>query len=338
MPTRIEVYSHSGILIAELTGAVSTTAWKLNGIGQAKISIAKTDSAVTEDFLQFGNRIRIRNDVAGDWGGELAPPRDWYASSLTLTAFSAEYRLKRRSPIAASYTGTAGEIFTAMIADANIPADTGIDLYTANSSGGAWTEQGDNDLYSIMARIRARSGQDWGFFPVLNASNRLRFNAYWYTHRGTDWNFALEEGWNIKDMEGSILLSEQGEIVNDLTLRAYSTGNSEDVNVVDLASQATYGLNQDFRTLRVPDGLDRSAYAALLLGQSSQPRRTYYLIALNVGGTFDYLGLGDSVELKLRRYGFTGNELGTTTRVRVLAKEYSEQSGEMRLIVDEVTA
>lgn len=338
MPTRVEVYSRKGVLLTEIIGPDTTTAWKLNGIGQAKLSVAKTDPAVTEEYLRFGNGIRIRNGEAGDWGGVLAPPRDWFANSITLTAYTAEYRLKGRNSYSAAYTGAAGDMFTSIIDEANRNEDTGIDLYNAHSGGGSWTEPGDNNLYAIMTRIANRSGQDWGFVPVLDSGNRLRFNAYWYDRRGTDWDFALEEGRNIKASEGSLFLSEQGDIANSLTLRAYTDGNSEDVNVSDLSSQETYGLLQDFRTLRIPDGLNRSVYAALLLSQSASPRKTYYPIALNVGNTFDYLGLGDSVELKLKRYGFTGSQLGTTTRVRILAKEYSEKSGEMRLVVDEVIA
>lgn len=336
MATRIELYSREGVKLTEVQGT-SVSSWVLNGIGQARIVIPK-NSGLTEKELQFCNGVRIRHSVAGDWGGEIYTQRDWYEDTWAVTAYSAEHRLKRRTPALTSYTGSAGDILTQIITDANLLQDTGIDLYDAFSGGESWTETANANLLELLIRIQARSGQDWGFEPVLNASNRLRFNAYWYEARGSAWNFALEEGVNIEAPQGVPFLSEQGEIVNDLTLRSYAGSATTDINVTDAASQATYGLSQSLQSVAIPTGLNGAQYASVLLAEKTAPRRTFNPVALNVNNTFNYLGLGDTVRLKTKRYGWTGSGLGDSTRVRVLAKEYDERTGKMQLVVDEVTS
>lgn len=331
MTTRVQFFGSSGQYLADVK-CQAVWSEKLNGIGQARITIAKTNAALTEELIQLGSMVLIEHDTLGAWGGILDTPQDWNTDPIELTAYSGDVLMQWRSPVTEEYTGTAGTIFRSLVSDANYYEAT-ISLIDVYSAGSSWTEPGNTNLYEIMVRLAKRSGQEWKIAP-LNVGNRLMFEAYWTAQRGRVVDVALEEGLNIQEPNGP-LMSLQGRIVNDLTLKVFNGSTGTTVRVTDADSIARYGRRQDYRTETAPAGIDANTLAGLRLAESKHPRRTFNLEALNVNGLFSYLDIGNTLRLRLRRYGWTDGTMGINTTVRIKARSFSEERGTMTLVVDE---
>jgi len=339
MATRVFVYSPTGVYLAEIL-CHAVVSWKLNTISTTKVTVPKSEE-LNDAIIRYGNLVRIVCDQTGDFGGVMITPVDWDVDSITLTAYSGDWLLRKRRPSGASiesgYYGTAGSIFSQMIADANLLTHTGITLYEYESAGGSWAEPADAVLYDILLRICKQSGQDYAVDPYLDPETGLfGFRASWYQARGTTHNFTLREGRHLAE-QGGVVMSEQGEVVNDLLLRGFDGRAAPLTPAFDASSQFEYTLQQDFVTQNTPVGLAPAEFAKVLMSPQLSPRRTFNLVVVNEDSCFDYLGIGDEVGLKMLRYGFSGSGLGLETNVRVLAREFDETTGKMSLVVDEVS-
>ena len=335
--SQIRVFDSDGKPLADLSAAVSRS-WILNGTGTAIISIAKTDAKCTENNLRFGNLVLIEETDAGAWGGVILPPRRWGDHEVTVSAYTAERILKHRYYDAATTaTGTAGDIFTTLIEDAEAIDDV-FTLDTVYDGGESWTEEVQyTNTLEIMKRISARSGQDWSIEPALTGGGVLYFLARWHESRGTTRaNVVLEEGTHFAST--TLAFTEQGSIVNDLTLQAYTgTSTVTTVTASDAASIVSHGTYQGVFTESLPSGYTAQTYADYLLTLYKNPRRTFSLSVVNDTATLAYLGLGDIVGVRLMRYGFTENTLGFATTIRVLAKELDTHDSVMTIVADEST-
>ena len=65
----------SGRIIGELSPEIGPISWRLNEVGRAEFSVARTDDKATEDTLGFGNRIAFQfENGLPDWAGVIDPP------------------------------------------------------------------------------------------------------------------------------------------------------------------------------------------------------------------------------------------------------------------------
>jgi len=337
----IRIFNKVGIPLpgGEIDALVDRS-WVLNGIGQANITLAKTDAACTETLLRYGNRILIQEDDMGTWGGIILPARNWNADPIQLTAYTIEQLLKDgRYPAATSYTGYAGSIFEDLITSANAIEDTLIDFGGAYEGGESWTEETTENVYKAMSSIAKRTGQDWSIEPTINSVGNLAWTAYWHQARGQDLSDAvvLEESTHVKIASGPLLI-EQGPIHNQIKLEAYSGSTTTTViSDIDADSRAKYGLLQGKFTEAVPATYTAQTYCDYLLSVYKEPRRTFKVSVINDDvDTLKALELGNTITLYLVTYGFSGNGLGTTARVRILSKEADERDSTLTLVVNEV--
>lgn len=343
MATQVFVYDKSGNAIGDLMAPLVFRSWVLNEYGKAYLTIAKTSDKCTERLLRFGNYVVIKHDTAGDWAGIVWTPRNWSTDTVEVVAYGPEYLLKLRrgdGPTIKKLTGTAGNIYSQILDDANAEAEYKIfdgDIW----EGGVSREESiryDN-LYDTVQRVSSRSGNDWGIDYEIDSFNRLRFKASWYSQRGKLQTLRLEEGVNLKEPQG-VVLSEQGDIINDLVVygNAAVSGGAVFAPGTDPASIGKYGLAQGAVSEQINTQATVDASCAAQLSFYKEPRRVYRnLVALNVNSTFQALGLGDILPLRLLRYGFTGDAISTDTYVRVLAKEFEDTRGEMVLTATEVS-
>jgi len=319
--------------------AMADRSWVLNGIGQANITIAKTDASCTDTLLRFGNRILIQEDDMGTWGGIILPPRNWTADGITVTAYTIEKLLEHRYPGASSYAGYAGDIFEDLITSANSTDGTLIDFGSAYAGGESWTEETTDTIYKALAAIAKRTGQDWEIEPGIDSVGNIAWTAYWTSARGQDLSddIVLEEGTHFK-IAGGPLLIEQGPIYNQIKLEAYSGSTTTTVTSdIDATSRAKYGLLQGKFTEAVPATYTAQTYCDYLLSVYKEPRRTFKISVINDDvDTLKALELGNTITLFLATYGFSGNGLGTTARVRILVKEADERDSTLTLVVNEV--
>jgi hypothetical protein len=336
----IRVFDKTGVpLQGGDIDALADRPWILNGIGQANITIAKTDASCTDTLLRFGNRILIQEDDMGSWGGILLPPRNWTADGITFAAYTIEKLLEHRYPGASSYTGYAGDIFEDLIASANTTEDTLIDFGTAYAGGVSWTEEPTDTVYKAMTTIAKRTGQDWAIEPQIDSVGKLEWQAFWYSSRGQDLSgdVVFEEGTHFKIASGP-LLSEQGPIYNSIKLVKYDgVGITTTATATDATSIAAYGTLQGIFNETVPTGYTVQTYCDYLLSVYKEPRRTFKLSVINDAvDTLKNIRLGNTIKIVLVTYGFTGNGLGTTAKVRIQAIEADERDSTLTLVVNEV--
>lgn len=337
MATEIRIFSNIGEPLADLD---ATARWssEINAMGKAQITIAKTDAHATEDILRFGNHVLIEHDQAGRWGGEIWTPRPWGKDAITFQAYGKELALKYRYSDTASFTDTAGGTFSSLVDEGNAAEDMLIDLGAVYDAGLSWTEvPSDNDFYTIMKKLAKFSGQEWSIEPALRGNGRLYFVARWHAARGAVQDFVLEEGTHFKE-DGGNLLIEQGDIYNDIRLTAFNGSTTTTVYAEDSASIAKYGRRQKAFRETIPSDYTASDYADLLLAKYKEPRRTFPLRVINHSDWLSYCGTGDTVSISLVRTGFTDNEPGLETSVRILGREFREEDGFMTLTVDEVVS
>jgi len=319
--------------------ALADRSWVLNGVGQANITIAKTDAFCTDAILRFGNRILTQEDDMGSWGGIVLPPRNWTADGVTFTAYTIEKLLDLRYPSAVSYTGYAGDIFEDLITSANATDDTLIDFGAAYAGGESWTEETTDTIYKAMAAIAKRTGQDWEIEPGIDSLGKMEWAAYWKASRGEDLSDTvfLEEGTHFKIATGP-LLSEQGPIYNSIKLVKYDgVGITTPATADDDDSIAAYGTLQGIFNETLPTGYTAQTYCDYLLSVYKEPRKTFKLSVINDDvDTLKNIRLGNTITILLVTYGFTGNGLGLETQVRITAIETDERDSTLTLVVSEV--
>jgi len=336
----IRLFDKTGIPLrgGEIDAMVDRS-WVLNGIGQANITIAKTDASCTDALLRFGNRALVQEDDMGTWGGIVLPPRNWTADGVTFTAYTIEKLLELRYPGAESYTGYAGDIFEDLITSANTTEDTLIDFGTAYTGGESWTEETTDTIYKALAAIAKRTGQDWEIEPGIDSVGKMEWAAYWRSYRGEDLSdsVVLEEGTHFKIAQGP-LLSDQGPIYNSIKLVKYDgVGITTTATATDEDSIVTYGTLQGLFNETVPTGYTAQTYCDYLLSVYKEPRKTFKLSVINDDvDTLKNIRLGNTITILLVTYGFTGNGLGLETQVRITAIEADDRDSTLTLVVNEV--
>jgi len=337
MASRVSIYRPDGAYLADIECRVSRT-WRLNAIGQAKIIIANNDIHATPDIICLGNYILIENDRAGDWGGMIWTPIEFHSSHIIFSAYTAEIKLRYRRVVPGSIKGSAGLMFVRLIEMANRQETTNIIIDAAQYAGISWQEDLKYlSIYDTVIKLAENSGQDWSIEPRINEdTRRLEFVANWHERRGSDHYYRLEEGVHLERPPGAGLIIE-GDITNDVLVY----GNSGSVissiytNKIDDESRAQHGLLQQSFGIDATTANVIEAAADGILKTLKQPKARHNLIAIDVNSAFNYLGIGDSVMVRLLYYGFQNGRLGQEFRARIIGKEYDETVGKMALLVEE---
>lgn len=373
MATRIRIFDRFGSPLAEID-AVCPRSWVLNGIGQAQLTIAKTDPKATERNLRFGNLVYIEHDRAPAWGGVLWPsaPRTWTDTAIHFAAIGPESILKRRR------TNFQGEQATlqGLLGVANQAEDTRLRFAEGSANPGLILEGNWYwpSVHALITVLATNTGYEWGAEPRLDWTGRLLFDVAFYRRRGVERSQTLIEGVNVAKASGeSPVVTEQGDIFNDVL--AWGDATNTDRTAMINSNQASinlYGLSQETIPAGTTDALTANEMSKTELAARQFPRRTFKLSALDVNNTFDSLRLGDTLPVWLTRYGFTDNQpegstiartilspqpggdtaaIGNQTRrlpafqagrsglftyARVMGMGYDETDGQMPLVLDEV--
>jgi hypothetical protein len=104
---------------------------------------------------------------------------------------------------------------------------------------------------------------------------------------------------------------------------------------VDEDSIAQYGLRQDDKEWEgVKQITTVTNNNATIIAQQKDAQKVFDLIALNVGETFEYMRLGNTLRVKLQNIGFDG---GTDALVRIIGMSYNPVEGQkIRLVLKEI--
>jgi hypothetical protein len=293
---------------------------------------------VNESVLQYGNWLLVQSDSLPPWVGVIDTPREWSPRIVSVHAYTPEHVFgQRRGPLELKITGSAGTIFDKLLTRVNNEEKTVIvsgDIWR----GGTQREETINPtpLSEDLERIYERSREEYTWRPETDDNGKLVVYADWVQRLGVDTTALLHEGkggGNIENLNNVFV--EDGDIFNDIL--SYGDGLSwqskPNVTVIDPPSGEKYGLRQTSlsnsgvtttNTLRA-NGLDH-------LAQVKDTVKTFHVNALNVGDTYKFLQLGNSMVLRFENIGFGGYE----TNVRIVGMIMdSANKNKVELVLEE---
>jgi hypothetical protein len=337
MTTRITIFNNTGARVGEIDANVSRS-WKLNTYGSGSFTMSLKDAKSIVEYLQLGNFVYMEHDKLPVWGGVIDTPRTWGTDGkITSSIYQAEYTLiseiiSARTEI---HSGTPGVIYSEITA---VKIGTTIPIVAGDIFGGGVSQVKTyhfEELYGAVKDLADESGYEWNLEPASDANGALYFIANWYEKRGVDRLFHLYEDKNIR--LSARALTEQGSICNRII--GYGNGDAwssrEVSSQFDSESISKYGHRA--KTVNF-SGTDSEVVEAtkVFLADNKEPRKTFDLVALDVGDTFNNIRIGDTLPIDFYTIGFTGSNIGLSTRIRVLEMSYDDIDNQLKLVCDEV--
>jgi len=336
---RVRIFDRQGFPIAEFRAAVERS-MVIGGEGRAEFNYPSRKTGVANNtVLRFGNWLLIESDVFPDWVGVIDTPREWSPRIVAVHAYTPEHVFGQRvGPREDIVTGSAGKLFEKLINQLNQSEATIIragDIWR----GGKQREETFNPtpLNEDLQRVYERSHEEYNWRAEIDPSGRLIVYGDWVKRLGQKTTAILHEGKGGGNIEAlNNILVEDGEIYNEVL--AFGEGMSwkskPTVKVTDAASRHKYGLRQtaeEYTGVSTLSTLKRNGKT--LLDDSKEPVNTFHVNALNVGGTFKYLRLGNTMTLQFENMGF-----GTfVTSVRIVGMDIkSAEKNKVELVLEEV--
>jgi hypothetical protein len=342
---RIRIFSRQGDPLAEFRASVPRS-FVIGGEGRAQFTYPtrKTD-IVNEDVLNFGNWLLIQNSQLPPWVGIIDTPREWSTRNVTVSAYTPERLFSQRiGPLEEVLTGSAGSIFAGLITRVNLAEQT---ILRAGNiwRGGTQRQETLNPqpLNEYLKGLWERSGEDYTWVPNVHngTGGNLTVNGNWLPFLGVEAGIRLHEGKGGGNVEavGRILV-EDGPITNYVL--AYGEGETwkskPNVGATSQTSIGRYGLRQQaVEYSGVTSGETLRINALQHIEEFQYPARSFLLNALNVGDTFQYIGLGNIFSLRLESAGFRAGNIGFSGRVRIIGMSYNPNTkNKIQLVVREV--
>lgn len=323
------VYDKSGTAIAEIR-ATFARSWVLNEWGTCTFSLAASDPKCREDYLAFGNHLVVisEDDNLPQWGGIIVE-RSWGDRTVTVKCHEAAWILERR--IGKSFVKLSihpSQFFQELVRQANAWHDTLLrETYVWFGGFIKAEEVRPVPLFDYLKKLSDGSGNDWSVEPVISRGH-LTYAANWHDKRGVAVAVPLEEGTPAANIERRepILNEYGGEIANEFF--GYGEGatwpNRKTHRAADSASAGEYGWQEEGLAVNSAEQSKVDANTVAELSRRKNPVRMVRLVALNRGGLFQWLRIGNLFPVKLHRAGFLGDKSGWNGIVRILAMGYSD--------------
>lgn len=336
---QVRIFDRRGRPLCQFRAAWARS-WVINGEGRASAKLAVTKTQyVNDDMLRYGNWILIQNDSLPDWVGMIDVPREWGNRVVTVNAFTPERQfMYRRGPLEVVLTGSAGSIAEQLLTLVNAAENTILragDIWR----GGVQRQETVNPtrLSQNLAGLSARSHEEYSWRPIINPQGRLLIYMDWFSRLGERTSVILQEGKKGGNIEVSDApMVEDAPIVNDLLGYGQGTTWKTRPSAVTLASDDSrerFGLRQDSQNWNAVIDLgtirDNNEQR---LSNVSYPDLIFSVTALNRGDTFKYLGLGNRLTLRLASTGFTGDNVGVETLVRIIGMGYNPIEGQKMVL------
>lgn len=339
---RLRVFSRDRFPIAEFR-ATAERSLALGDESRLQFTYPTRKTEIANDtVLRFGNWILVESDTLPPWVGVIDTPRSFESRTVTVSAYSPEHVLgQRRGPVEQVFNTSPGGIFESIIQFVNRAEPTPLVIGNVYRGGKPMQETiNPTPLSDDLRRIWERSGEDYAWRPTVE-NGLLTVYADWHERLGSDFDILLHEGKGGGNIEAqNRMLVEDGDIYNDIL--AYGDGmtwpGKPMSTVQDQESIGKYGLRQTARNwsgVNTVQGLTDNAEEEI--SNSKNASRTFAVTALNVGETFKYIGLGNTMILQLQNIGFQNGGLGYVGRVRIVGMNYDpEQKNRINLVVEEV--
>jgi hypothetical protein len=327
----------------------------LNGSGKFEFSIgydptqSQSSQLLQERYFQFGNLIHIEHipqvDKDGNkkgtlpsWTGIILPEQKWDDGVCHMTAYSAESILIFRAMPYISVKGTPKTVIQQMInivheRAKNIIFQPGIldDLPLT------FPDDLRTNAYDHIQKLVKNAQMDWDITGDINSNGNLDLFINLYNQKGIDTNLELT---NVNTELESPLLSIQGTPSNQVYgySQAQTANSRYNAEVINQAAYDDYGplqLNQVYVGIHDPAG----TYLATKTRAEERGRPVMRLgrTALDIYNTFDYLNIGNIVNVKDARVGFNPNGgYGFEKEMRILSMSYNDLSNKVPLVIEAV--
>jgi hypothetical protein len=325
---RVRVFARDGSPLAEFKARVERS-WALVDEGRAQFTYpSRISDVVNKKIINYGNWILVENSYLPAWVGVIDPPRTWSGRNVTVSAYTAERVFSwRYGVLEAVKNGSSGSIIVYLLYLVNLAEPTIITAGVIDNGGGQMQETiNPTPLSEDLRRVQERSGGEYQFRPVVNDAGRLSVYMDWAYRVGVETSALLHEGKGGGNVEvASSLMVEDGKIINDLVgYNDAMTWQSKVVQkVVNQQSISDYGLRQSSNEYSgATTNYAVWYYATRDLKKNLDPIKKFALNALNVGDTFNYLNVGNVLNLQLQNAGFVGGGLGQEARVRITGMHY----------------
>jgi hypothetical protein len=368
MTSTIRLYNKRCELLTTLNGIDTTPrSWVLNKYGRCEFSLSLDDQNCTEQNLRFGNLVHVEHvptvtdDVTGgklpDWVGIILPPRTWDDAAVHVVAYSAEAILAYRAMPYITVNGAPDAIFRQIIElantrGANMPFQ--FHIGQVDPSPITHTDELRTNAYDHINKLATAAGMEWsitskivpGSFALelyANLTNR-RSSLLSSTSPSGDINprTRIQAGFSLtpENTESqNPLLTEQGTILNHIFAysQAATAADRTMQEVIHEASINEYGpfqVNTVLLGQTSETGLRDSARGRVG-SEAGRPARLFKRVALDVADTFNYLRLGQLVQVSEPRVGFNPDgTLGFASLVRIVSMDYSDTTNKVNLNVE----
>lgn len=333
MSDRVRIFSRYGIGLCDLRVSAERN-WGVKGEGEAEFDIVYTDAACREDWLRFGNWLLIENNKLPPWVGMIDVPREWKRRAAHVHAYSPEKIFQYRNvPRKVRFNGKSGVIFRQILSLVNLAERTVIEEGEIWEKGPDLKDEslsGDN-LLDYLTSLTERANAEFWFTPTIQ-DGKLAVLANWCHKIGHEYQFPLEEGYNVADEDNCL------RVQNEFTNEVWGYGNSggpvkrASVYMRNEDSVHTYGLRQGSKVYSDYENVGPVLNALKgEINSLSVPHNVFKLSALDVGDTFFNLRLGFTYPVRTWSVGF-----GLNTKARVIGMYYDPLRGKVDLTFEEV--
>lgn len=319
--------------------------WLLSSEGKCSFTFALTDPKARQLILNAGNLIHIEfENLPFSWGGVIDGDEDWNDDgTITLSAWSGEHLLRfRRTPVDQEFSApSAGDMLVTLLTIANSPEDLLIREGNIYRGGGASQDTWDGKpVYDHVESVAENAEVEWNIEPAIDENGFLFFKLNAYELRGVTSNLVLKEGHNIRKRSRPLRV-RTGDVVNDLLGlgEASTSSRLKYYAPIHTGSRSLYGLRQgteDFEGVVEPSTLARNTNASLNV--KARPKRTHQIEALNIGKTFESLGLGNSYPYQAHTYGWLNDgRIGVDAYIRLTGMRYMSSTDTVEMVgIEEV--
>lgn len=339
---RVRIFQRDGTPIAEFKARVERS-WSLGNEGRAQfIYASRITDIVNRDVLQYGNWVLIENDQLPPWVGVIDTPRTWTPRTVRVSIYTPEKVFEwRRGDLEVKKNGSAGALFRYLLSLVNGAEATIIKAGDIDETG-TYREETINPtpLNRDLKRIQERSGEEYQWRPDTDALGRLIVYADWQPRIGIDTGALLHEGkggGNVEAISG--LFVEDGDIYNNIL--GYGDGMTWTTKTKYIAnderSGSDYGLRQTSKYFNgVTNTVTLKDNTTEYLKTTKNPVSKFKLNVINVGDTFKYIQLGNTLNLQLQSMGFQTGGIGYEAVVRIVGMRYNPSSKNKIELVTEV--
>lgn len=321
MTDRLRIFNRHGASPIEFTASVSRS-YTIGEQDTATFDVPTDESFFNAKNFAFGNWVLVESDISPAWVGSIGS-LVWGMREVTIEAFSPEYFLSRRiGPIEKVVEAAAGMIFSEIISQANKDEVSIVRQGNLFMSQSRQETLNPTPLSDDLRRIYERSGEEYIWRPEITDNGNLIIYGDWSEKLGIDTDFTLHEGTSGGNIEATnrVLIQDapEGNYIfgygngTAWTSRPYFATRDED-------SVNKYGLIQksiSYYGVTNISTLEDNVKDEIIIYKN--PASIYNVNALDVGNTFEYMKLGNRMNLKMEHVGFTNGNIGTDVRVRVV--------------------